>query len=190
MADGTIWWVRHGPTHAKGMVGWTDLPADLSDDLALQRLSAALPDDLHIVSSDLSRTVATADAIAGPRPRLTPLPALREMHFGAWEMRGHAEIEAEDPERIRAFWDRPGEVRPPGGESWNELGNRVSTAVDGLLQDHSSLIAVAHFGVILSELQRVVGWDGETAFSQRIDPLSLTRIDYATGEAPLINHRA
>ena len=25
-----FWLVRHGPTHAKTMVGWTDLPADLS----------------------------------------------------------------------------------------------------------------------------------------------------------------
>jgi len=27
----TLWLVRHGPTHAKAMIGWTDLPADLSD---------------------------------------------------------------------------------------------------------------------------------------------------------------
>jgi broad specificity phosphatase PhoE len=38
-----IWLVRHGPTHAKGMVGWTDLPADLSDGAALARLNAHLP---------------------------------------------------------------------------------------------------------------------------------------------------
>ncbi|HHL22744.1 MAG TPA: histidine phosphatase family protein, partial [Aliiroseovarius sp.] len=25
------WWLRHGPTHAKGLVGWSDVPADLSD---------------------------------------------------------------------------------------------------------------------------------------------------------------
>ncbi|MCX8953857.1 histidine phosphatase family protein, partial [Ruegeria sp. NA] len=30
--------VRHGPTHAKTMVGWSDLPADLSDTAALRRL--------------------------------------------------------------------------------------------------------------------------------------------------------
>ncbi|MEY8841169.1 histidine phosphatase family protein, partial [Cribrihabitans sp. XS_ASV171] len=32
--------VRHGPTHAKGMVGWSDLPADLSDTALLDRLSS------------------------------------------------------------------------------------------------------------------------------------------------------
>ena len=171
------------------MVGWTDLPADLSDSAALSRLDAALPPDLPLLSSDLLRTRATADAIAGGRARLQPERDLREMHFGEWEMRAHAEIEAESPELIRAFWERPGEVRPPGGESWHELGQRVSGRVGGLLDAHGNLIVVAHFGVILSELQRVLGWVGDQAFAQRIDPLSLTRIDYDAGQAPLINHR-
>ena len=185
----TIWWVRHGPTHAKGMVGWTDLPADLSDTGALARLSQALPDGVPVLSSDLTRTMATADAIAGNRPREAPLRDLREMHFGDWELRGHAEIEAEDPERIRAFWERPGEVRPPGGESWNDLGARVSGRVEALLADRQELIIVAHFGVILSEYQRVLRLDAEATFAQRIDPLSLTRLDYAPDRAaPIVNH--
>ena len=191
MEDGqkTIWWVRHGPTHAGAMVGWSDVAADLSDTAALARLSAALPDNAPVASSDLSRTRSTADAVAGGRSRLKPLEALREMHFGTWEMRTHAEIEAEDPLRIRAFWEHPGDVRPPGGESWFDLGARVSHAVETLLGRHSQLIVVAHFGVILSELQRTLRWSADDAFAQRIDPLSLTRIDYApTPAAPLINH--
>jgi hypothetical protein len=32
-----FWLVRHGPTHAKAMIGWTDLAADLSDQSALRR---------------------------------------------------------------------------------------------------------------------------------------------------------
>lgn len=66
----TWWWVRHGPTHAKGMVGWRDLPADLSDQAALARLSTYLPQQALVVSSDLIRSVATADAIQGARQRL------------------------------------------------------------------------------------------------------------------------
>ena len=172
------------------MVGWSDLPADLSDRAALSRLEAALPRDIPVLSSDLSRTTATADAIAGDRPRLTPSHALREMHFGDWELRAHAEIEAEDPDRIRAFWERPGEVRPPGGESWNDLGARVAATVEAVRAGTPHLIIVAHFGVILSELQRVLDLAPDETFAQRIDPLSLTRIDYAPDrDAPLINHK-
>ena len=50
------------------MVGWTDLPADLSDLAALTRLNAHLP-DAPVISSDLSRAVTTADALS-PRLRL------------------------------------------------------------------------------------------------------------------------
>ncbi len=49
------YWVRHGPTHAKAMIGWTDLPADLSDTAKLARLEAMLPTGGKVVSSDLSR---------------------------------------------------------------------------------------------------------------------------------------
>lgn len=168
--------VRHGPTHAKGMVGWSDLPADLSDQAALDRLSAALPDSALLVSSDLARAVQTADALAGRRTRLPHDRALREMHFGAWELRRHAEIEAEDPDRIRAFWERPGATRPPGGENWHELSARVDAAIDAMIAAYpgADLIVVAHFGVILTQVQRALRLPPDRAFAQHIAPLSLT----------------
>lgn len=184
--------VRHGPTHAKSMVGWSDLPADLSDAAALSRLSAYLPQDAVVVSSDLLRAVATADAIQMERPRLAHDRKLRELHFGTWELRRFAEIEAEDPDRIRAYWEHPGDVRPPGGESWNELRHRVDGAINGLISAHEGrdLIIVVHFGVILSQLQRALEIDTETAFGYRIDNLSVTQIEVAdTGwQAHSINH--
>lgn len=186
--------VRHGPTHAKTMVGWSDLPADLSDTAALARLSAHLPAAGIVVSSDLSRATATADAIQGNRARLPHQTDLREINFGAWELRSFREIEAESPELIRAYWEQPGDVRPPNGESWNEVCTRVSRAIDILIAAHpdQDLIVVAHFGAILTQIQRAEQLDAEQAFSHRIDNLSvseLTRgpLGWATGR---INHLA
>ncbi len=168
-----FWWVRHGPTHAKTMVGWSDLPADLSDVASLARLRAYLP-DAPVISSDLSRAITTADALM--RPRLPHNPALREMHFGAWEQRSFAEIEAETPDHIRAFWETPGEVRPPGGESWNDLFGRVTRATQALAIEYrgSDIIIVAHFGAILCALQQAANLTTEEAFGHRIDNLSVT----------------
>lgn len=170
--------IRHGPTHAKSMVGWSDLPADLSDTAALARLSAALPGDATVISSDLSRAVATADAIQGTRPRLPHDPRLREMNFGAWELRRFKEVEAEDPDRIRAFWETPGETRPPRGESWNDLRARADAAIDALIARHpgADLVVVAHFGLILSQYQRARAIPPAQAFGQKIDNLSLTEL--------------
>ncbi|AZV79531.1 histidine phosphatase family protein [Parasedimentitalea marina] len=173
-----LYLVRHGPTHAKCMVGWSDLPADLSDGAALARLDNYLPQDALVVSSDLTRAVATADAIQGSRPRLPHTQNLREIHFGDWELRTWAEIDAEDPVRIKAYWETPGDVTPPRGESWNQVCTRVDAAIDQLVQAHSgrNLIVVGHFGQILTQVQRAEKLTAEEVFAHRIDNLSVSEI--------------
>lgn len=183
------WWVRHGPTHAKSMVGWTDLPADLSDTGALGRLSQFLP-NAPVVSSDLSRAVSTADAIQGSRQRYPHAFDLREINFGAWENRNFADVEAESPDQIRAYWEQPGSHAPPGGESWDAIERRVSGFVDGFDQDGGDIIAVAHMGVILTQLRRALGISAYDTFSHKIDNLSVTCLERRNGQwaALKINH--
>lgn len=189
-----FWWVRHGPTHAKTMVGWSDLPADLSDHVAVARLSDYLPQDALVISSNLIRAIATADAVQGNRQRLPHDRMLREMHFGDWELRSHNQIEAESPDLIAAFWDRPGDVRPPGGESWNDINARVWAATDRLINAHAgrNIVVVAHFGAILSALQRAEDSTPEQAFSHRINPFSITEMCHSADGWRLgrINHNA
>jgi len=184
--------VRHGPTHAKTMVGWSDLRADLSDTAQVARLADHLPSDGIVISSDLQRCVATADAIQRDRRRLEHDAALREIHFGDWELKTFAEIEAADPDRIRAYWETPGDVRPPNGESWNEVTNRVDGAIDRLITAHrgAKLIVVVHFGVILTQIQRAEQLTAEEVFAHRIDNLSVTsiKIDGTGWTVEPINH--
>nr|WP_281347157.1 histidine phosphatase family protein [Tritonibacter litoralis] len=170
--------LRHGPTHAKSMVGWSDLPADLSDTAALARIHDYVPNDALVVSSDLSRAVETAHAVQGQRQRLPHDPRLREMHFGAWELRTWAELEAETPDHIRAFWETPGDVQPPDGESWNQLCTRVDTVFDDLATQYAgqNLLVVGHFGQILTQVQRADQLTAEEAFAHRIDNLSVTEV--------------
>ncbi|WP_171122496.1 MULTISPECIES: histidine phosphatase family protein [unclassified Ruegeria] len=172
--------VRHGPTHAKTMVGWSDLPADLSDTAAVARLHDHLPPESLVISSDLSRAVDTASAIQGARARLPHHPDLREIKFGTWELRGFKDIEADDPELAFAYWDNPGDVRPPEGESWNEVRARVDTVVDALITQHTGqdLVVVAHFGVILTQVQRALDVTAREAFSHKIDNLSVTELTH------------
>jgi alpha-ribazole phosphatase len=176
----TWWWIRHGPTHARGMVGWTDLPADLSDTAALERLSAHLPEDALVVSSDLVRSVATADAIQGRRTRLPHAQAIREIHFGDWEMKTAAEIGASHPDLSRAYWSDPGPHAPPGGESWDQAATRVAGFVDAMNASHAgcNIVAVAHFGVILTQVQRAGRLAPRSALAFKIDNLSVTRLEY------------
>jgi len=185
----TLHLVRHGPTHARVMVGWTDIAADLSDHDRIARLSAHLPHHATLLSSDLARARATADALASPtRPRLPDDADLREINFGAWEMRGFAEVQAEAPDHIRAFWETPGDIAPPGGESWNKVVARVSVALDRL--PPGDAIVVCHFGAILAALQYCLSLTATEVFAHRIDNLSVTRLERTSGiwHPALINH--
>lgn len=185
----SVWhWVRHGPTHQKSFVGWRDVPADLSDTPLVERVAAYLPQDALVVSSDLRRCVATADAIAGKRRRLTNDPHLREFHFGAWDGRVFGDIAEAYPTLSRTYWENPGDAAPPGGESWNVAAHRVATAVARLEATYAGpFIAVAHIGVILTQVQAVMGLTAQEALAYKIDNLSVTTLDTATGQAK-INH--
>lgn len=177
-----VWhWVRHGPTHEKSFVGWRDVPADLSDAAQIARLSGHLPGNALVISSDLVRATATADVLAHPeRIRLPHDPALRELHFGDWDGLRWDAVAARDPDLSRAYWEEPGDVQAPGGESWNETAWRVNAAVDKINErhQHTSIIAVAHFGVILTQVQRALGVDAVTVMAHKIDNLSVTTLRF------------
>jgi len=174
------WWIRHGPTHSKALVGWTDLPADLSDLDQIARLNRHLPQDAVVVSSDLSRCARTADRVSDGRTRLPDSAEMRELHFGTWENRTFRDVSATDPDLSRAYWTTPGDVAPPKGESWNQTAARVSAFVDQMNRDHAgrNIIAVAHFGVILTQVQRAARISAKSALSFKIDNLSVTRLEF------------
>jgi broad specificity phosphatase PhoE len=159
------------------MIGWTDLPADLGDSARITRLSGHLP-EAPVISSDLRRASATADALAAGapgRPRLPHDPDLRELNFGGWEGLRHADADAATQKLLRRFYETPGDHCPPGGESWNQLAARSDRAADRLLATGApEVIVVAHMGVILTQLQRALGIGAYETLSHRIEPLSVT----------------
>ena len=182
-----IWWIRHGPTHQKAFTGWRDVPADLTDIAALDRLAAFLP-DAPVISSDLRRTRDTADAIARGRMRLPDQPGLREFDFGAWDGLTFDVVSARWPDLSRAYWEEPGDVTPPDGESWNTASARVEAARQDIRSRHKGdLIIVAHFGTILTQVQRAAGCSAYEVLAQPIDNLSVTCIP-DDGPATLVNH--
>jgi len=174
----TFYWVRHGPTHQKTFTGWRDVPADLSDTGAIARLEQYLPSDAIVISSDLLRARTTADAIQGARQRLTHTANLREFHFGDWDGLHFIEVAESHPDLSRAYWERPGDVAPPNGESWNQAAARINATVNHLIDSFPgrNIVAVAHFGAILTQVQRGLGVTAYESLAHKIDPLSVTRV--------------
>ena len=105
-----------------------------------------------IYASDLSRAHATASAIAQAMGQTVAVHAgLRERHFGVFQGRTFAQIEAELPEHALQWRKRVPEWTPPGGgESLVTLRERILKTVDELAAQHKGqqIVLVAHGGVL------------------------------------------
>jgi len=147
--------VRHGITlhNIEGRyTGQADVPlakAGQRQAQALGKRLAAVPLNA-IVSSDLQRARATAEAIA--RYHALPVgeePAMREVALGAWESCTYAEVAARDPDLV-ALRRVDGTVAPPGGESFIQVRERAAGAVERWYRQYprGTVLCVSHAGVI------------------------------------------
>lgn len=185
-------WVRHGPTHEKTMVGHRDVPADLSDLALISRVKSALPSGARLMSSDLIRAVDTARVICPQGHAPITTPAFREIDFGAWDGLHWTVIGERWPDLSRAFWETPGDHRAPQGESWNDAAARINAEVDRLNAAHTGtdFIVAAHFGAILTQFQRASGRTAYQTLGQRIDNFSITQLNFQAGcwDVAQVNH--
>ncbi len=172
------YWVRHGPTDSTRLNGWTDVPVILDDQQTIEFLRQYLPKDAIVISSDLQRARHTADAIRGGRPHLLSTERIREINFGRWEGLTTSDIAERDKERAARFWNDPDDASPPDGEQWSNMKARVDGFVDEFCActECHNIIAVAHYGVILSQIQRARGCKIATLVGCEISNFSLTHL--------------
>jgi len=178
------WWIRHAPVTEDGgrVYGQRDLPANTTDRPSFESLAAALPAGAVWLTSHLQRTDQTARAIAAAGADFAePLvePDLAEQNFGEWQGEIRSEIFDRHAEP-HALWLAPPHVRPPGGESFEDLSTRVAGAIGRLTQAHAGrdIVAVAHGGSIRAALGLALGLDAARAISFNTGNLSLTRLDH------------
>lgn len=103
-----------------------------------------------VYSSDLKRARYGGEALVSSRDiDLRVTLSLRELNFGQWEGLSLDEVEKKYPgERERRFNDILNH-RIPGGETFQELSDRIKTGVNQILTEHkgSAVALVAHSGV-------------------------------------------
>lgn len=154
--------VRHGQVadRYRGVCyGQSDVELDRSATLRLgelvERLCESPVDRLY--HSGLVRTRTLADAVA-ERLKISPLvaPDLRELNFGAWELRTWQDIEAGWPGGLDRLLSEPDSFAPPGGETLAALGRRV-LAWYRALPLRGVIVAVAHAGPIAALCGQLAG---------------------------------
>lgn len=97
--------------------------------------------------SPLLRAVQTAAIVAAPHgiaPQ--PIDALTECDIGRWEGLDWQAVRYLDAEAYQLFQADPASHAYPGGESFQDVYNRVSVAIEELFANHQgqSILVVAH----------------------------------------------
>ncbi|HZG81166.1 MAG TPA: alpha-ribazole phosphatase [Brevibacillus sp.] len=152
-------WVRHGETEMNRQaryLGHTDVGlhengrkqiAALAEQLQSLELNPA-----KIYASDLQRCVQTAELLTARFPcSVQTTAALRELSFGEWELLTYDEIVQKNEEEVKKWHKDPLLVSPPGGESLQQLGERVDSWLQEIVEMHAgeeALVIVTHGGVI------------------------------------------
>ena len=146
----TLVLTRHGLTDRSEPEQHLGQRIDVSINDAGRRQAQALARRLQpvrfdrAITSPLFRARETAEVLA-PGVRLEADPRLREMDYGAWEGRTYAQIDETDA-ALRRDWElAPDRLACPGGESGNQVGERVRAFLEDLLDEHRRWHAKASF---------------------------------------------
>ncbi|MCC7345929.1 MAG: histidine phosphatase family protein [Variibacter sp.] len=186
-AETRWWWVRHAPVPDGGRIyGQSDLDCDCADGAVFASLARELPRDAVWVSSHLARTTQTAAAIRAARdpgvaePDPIQVAALAEQHLGDWQGTDRKAFFAQRALARHPFWFGPALERAPNGESFQEVVERVSAAIERLSAEHQGrdIVAVAHGGTIRAALALALGLDADSVLAFVIENCSVTRIDH------------
>lgn len=150
----SIFLLRHGCvdiTPEAFFVGQTDLPLNMSGRKQAENwrniFEGLVFED--IISSDLSRAGETARIIAtGHKNEIRILPELKEICLGEWERISVTEIKERYPGEYEARGENIDTFRPPEGENFVDLQNRVLKVFIPVLENHRGhVLIISHAGV-------------------------------------------
>jgi ribonuclease H / adenosylcobalamin/alpha-ribazole phosphatase len=141
-----------------------------------------------VVSSPMRRTRQTADAVAAAlNLEVREVEGFRECAFGEWEGLAFAEVRERWPQEL-GKWLGDASVRPPGGESFDDVRQRVRVARDKLLARYpaKTVLVVTHVTPIKLLVREALGAPMSALYRMELSPATLTEIQwYAGGQASM-----
>ena len=144
--------IRHGETEwnqTGRFQGHSDVPLSetgraqaeaLGRNLALDHVDA-------VYASDLTRALETATPLAARFGlTVTPDPLLRELNFGAWEGQSFNDVNAENPDAMKQFYNDPERAGIPHSEPFPDFQKRVAGRVREIVAEQRGkrIVIVSH----------------------------------------------
>ncbi|QYJ05461.1 histidine phosphatase family protein [Nocardioides panacisoli] len=190
----TLVLVRHGVTHhtsAKrfsGGLGGDNPPLSQEgrDQVAATAdwLAAQGHDPVAVVASPVRRTRESADLVADRLGlAVSEEPGFAEMEFGAWDGQTFSEVAEQHGEDFRA-WLGDTSVAPPGGESIQQVRERVHAGLDRVLAEHAgrTVVVVSHVTPIKALVAGALEAPLEAAYRMALEPASVSVLNYFTDD--------
>lgn len=184
--------VRHGQTPTTGSVlpgrapGLHLAEAGIAQAEAVAERVAGLKRVDEVVASPLERTRETARPIARSRGLKVRIDrGLLECDFGEWTGRKLSELRrTQEWKTVQSF---PSGFRFPGGESFNEMQQRIVDFLAGLVADHpgETVVAVSHADPIKAAAAHALGTHLDLFQRIVVSPCSVTAILY-TQTGPVV----
>ena len=141
-----------------------------------------------VITSPMRRTRETAELVAGALgAELVVDDDIRECSFGDWDGYTFAEVTERWPDELTA-WLASTDVRPPGGESFDDVRERVEAARDRIIAAHEghNVLLVTHVTPVKTLVRIALDAPAHAVFRMELRPASLsTVVWFGDGNASL-----
>ncbi|MCC0176028.1 histidine phosphatase family protein [Waterburya agarophytonicola K14] len=186
--------VRHGETNwnkESRFQGIKDIPLN-ENGRSQGRKAGTFLQDIPIdfaISSSMLRPKETAEIILQHHPdvALSTTPELIEICHGLWEGMLEAEIQADYPELLQQWKDKPETVQMPEGENLQQVWDRGVAAWNKIAEDHSNNdssltgLVVAHDAINKVILCYLLGLKPDNFWNIKQGNCAVSVIDYPNG---------
>jgi alpha-ribazole phosphatase len=145
-----------------------------ADSLAKESISA-------VYASDLCRAFVTAEHIANKHHlQVATIPELREINFGQWEGLTYDKINNQWSDIMAKLFTHPDEVEIPDGETFREVKERATIALNTLIEKHpnETIVVVSHGGTIRTILCAVLNIPLNHLWNIKQDNTAINILEY------------
>jgi broad specificity phosphatase PhoE len=166
----------------------TDLtPLGIEQARALCRRLAGI--ELHAAyTSDFSRAIETARFILHGRDIQPAIdPALREFHYGEWELQKEPAVRRRYPDQYRMMRDEHPQWQPPGGETLELVRARTFAALQRIIKKHRNrnVLVITHGTAINCMLSELLGTPLSHVFRFQVTNCALSEVTVQRGRPVL-----
>ena len=183
IANTTVFLIRHGETALtpeRRFSGWGSSDPSLSEHGRWQASAVAEALSWHeidaIISSPAARTLETAKELSKrSNVAIVVNDDFKECSFGEWDGLTFAEVEKKDSSTLNK-WLASSAVAPPGGESFNEVGERVMRAFTQVLNENQGrkIAIVSHVTPIKQIIRHLLDAPSHALHRMDVHPCSIS----------------